>query len=88
MADTNSAVSSFPSDKLLSTFNMWKPEVALDYYRIFGDQGMSMFKNLRSLNMVFQVNQDERTTYSEEKIHPTVHIGSGGITTVSAPAGT
>lgn len=88
MANTNSAVTSFPSDKLLSTFNMWKPEVAQDYYRIFGDQGMSMFKNLRSLNMVFQVTQDERTTYSEEKIHPSIHIGSGGITTVSAPAGT
>jgi len=88
MADVTGAITGFPSDKLMSSFNNWKPEVATDYYRIFGDQGMSTFKNMRALGMTMEVAQDTRTTYSEEKIHQTIHVGVGGIATVSAPAGT
>lgn len=88
MADVTGAIVGFPSDKLMSSFDWWKPEVASDYYRIFGDQGMSSFKNMRALSMTMEVAQDTRTTYSQEKIHQTIHVGSGGITTVSAPAGT
>lgn len=88
MANVTGAITGFPSDKLLSTFNYWKPEVDPNYYRIFGDQGFSTFRNMRSLGMSMPVAQDTRTTYSEEKIHQTIHVGSGGITTVSAPAGT
>lgn len=88
MANVTGANVSFTSDQLLTTFNMWQPEVAQEYYRIYGDQGFSTFKNMRALSMSFPVAQDTRTTYSEEKIHQTIHVGSGGITTVSAPAGT
>ena len=49
---------------------------------------MSTFKNMRALGMTMEVAQDTRTTYSEEKIHQTIHVGVGGISTVSAPAGT
>ena len=88
MADVTGAIVGFPSDKLLSAFNMWEPEVASQYYRMFGDQGLSTFRNMRSLGMTMPVAQDTRQTFSEEKIHQTIHVGSGGITTVSAPAGT
>lgn len=49
---------------------------------------MSSFKNMRALGMTMEVAQDTRTTYSEEKIHQTIHVGVGGITIVSVPAGT
>lgn len=88
MSNATGAIVSLPSDKLISTFNLWKPEVAQEYYRIFGDQGASTFRDLRSLGMTFEVNQDTRTTYSEQLIHQNIHVGTGGITTVSAPAGT
>ncbi len=88
MANVTGAINGFPSDQLLTTFNMWQPEVAPEFYRIYGDQGLSTFKNMRALSMTLPVAADTRTTYSEEKIHQTIHIGSGGITTVSAPAGT
>lgn len=76
MANATGAIVSIPSDKLLSTFNLWKPEVAQEFYRIYGDQGASTFKNLRSLGMVFEVTQDTRTTYSEQLIHQNLHLGS------------
>ena len=88
MSNATGAIVSIPSDKLLSTFNMWKPEISQEYYRIYGDQGASTFQNLRSLGMVFPVSQDTRTTYSEQLIHQNLHIGTGGISTISAPAGT
>jgi hypothetical protein len=88
MANATGAIVSIPSDKLLSTFNLWRPEVATEFYRIYGDQGKTSFDNLRSLGMVFQVEQDTRTTYSEQIVHQNIHIGTGGISTVSAPAGT
>lgn len=88
MANATGAIIGSPSDKIMSTFNMWEPEVAPDFYRIFEDQGLSTFRNMRSLGMVIPVSQDTRQTFSEEKIHQTIHVGSGGISTVSAPAGT
>ena len=88
MANVTGAVTGFPSDKLLSSFDFWKPEVSPQYYRIFGDQGLSTFRNMRALGMTYNVAADTRTTYSENKIHQTIHVGSGGISTVSAPAGT
>ena len=88
MSNATGAIVSIPSDKLLSTFNMWKPEVASEYYRIYSDQGLSTFQNLRSLGMVFPVTQDTRTTYSEQLIHQNIHVGTGGISLISAPAGT
>lgn len=88
MADTMSAITGFPSSQLLSTFNMWKPDIDPTFWRIYGDQGMTFFNRLRALNQVYKMTNDTRQTFSEDYIYPTVHIGSGGITTVSAPAGT
>lgn len=87
MANAVGAVVSLPSDKLLSTFNMWKPEVAQELYPVLGDQGLSTFRNLRNLGMVFPVAQDTRTTWSQDFIHQTIATG-GAISTVSAPDGT
>ena len=88
MADAVSAHSGFPASQLLSTFNMWKPDIDPTYWRIYGDQGMSVFTRLRALGQVYQMTNDTRQTFSEDYIYPTAHIGTGGITTVSAPAGT
>lgn len=87
MANATGAISGFPSDKLLTPFDWWKPEVASQFYQIFGDQGLSTFRNMRALSMIMPVAQDTRTTYSQEYIHQTIHVGSGGITTVNALTG-
>jgi len=87
MANASSAVVELPSSKLLSTFNMWKPDVASELFPVLGDQGLSTFRNLRNLGMVFPVTQDERTTYSQDYIASTIATG-GAISTVSAPDGT
>lgn len=88
MSNASAAIVSIPSDKLISTFNLWKPEISSEFYRIYGDQGLSTFSNLRSMGMMFPVTQDTRTTYSENLYHQNIHVGTGGVQTTSAPAGT
>jgi len=88
MSNATAAIVGLPSNKLISTFNIYRPEVATEYYRIFGDQWKTSFDNLRSLGMVFPVAQETRHTYSEQLIHQNIHVGTGGISLISAPAGT
>ena len=88
MSNATGAIVAIPTDKIMSSFNLWKPEVAEDYYREFGDQGLSTFKNMRSLGMMTPVAADTRTTYAEQKIHQILNVGTGGLTQVSSGAGT
>lgn len=88
MSNATGAIVSIPSTQLISTFNLYRPEISTEYYRVFGDQWKTSFDNLRALGMTFPVASDTRNTFSEQLIHQLIHIGTGGLSVVSAPAGT
>lgn len=87
MAQTTS-VSSIAQGHLISAFDFMQPEVRDKFFRIHGGQGMYAFNILKNLGMVDSVSRNTGTQYEEDWIHPTFHIGSGGLTTVSALLGT
>lgn len=81
-------VSAIAQGQLISAFDFMQPEVRDKFFRIRNGQGMYAFNILENLGMVEAVSRNTGTQYEEDWIHPTFHIGSGGLTTVSALLGT
>lgn len=86
MANANSGIS-IATSKIISTFNIDKPQVRNELFRRYGKQGLTFFGFIESLGYSRPVKQNKTTQYEEDWIHQTIHVGVGGITTVDAPTG-
>ena len=86
MSNANSGIS-LATSKIISTFNIDKPQVRNELFRRYGKQGLTFFGFIESLGYSRPVKQNKTTQYEEDWIHQTIHVGVGGITTVDAPNG-
>lgn len=72
MANQTSAIG-ISTTNIISTFDIYKPEVRNRLFRSKGDQGMSAFRLLESLGYTRSIAQDSAISYEEDWIHPTFH---------------
>lgn len=64
------------ASKIITTFDIDKPEVRAQLFRIRGNQGMNFFAILESLGYSRPVEQRMTRTYEEDWIHQTIHLGN------------
>jgi hypothetical protein len=83
MSNATGAVT-LDASKIITTFDIDKPEVRAQFFRIRGNQGMNFFALLESLGYSRPVTQRKTRQYEEDWIHQTIHLGSSMLN----PAGT
>ncbi len=71
-----SAAVAIQAGKIISTFDIDKPEVANMLYRIHGKQGLPFFQLMRSMGMDAPVGRNNGEQYEEDWIHQTIHLGT------------
>lgn len=86
MSNANSGIA-IATSKLISTFDIDKPQVRNELFRRYGNQGLTFFGFIESMGYSRGVRQNKTIQYEEDWIHQTIHVGSGGITTVDGPNG-
>lgn len=64
------------ASKIITTFDIDKPEVRAQLFRIRGNQGMNFFAILESLGYSRGVTQNKSRQYEEDWIHQTIHLGN------------
>ena len=82
MANATGAIA-IDASKIITTFDIDKPEVRAQFFRIRGNQGMNFFALLESLGYARPVTQRKTRQYEEDWIHQTIHLGSN----MANPAG-
>lgn len=75
MANATGAVA-LDASKLITTFDIDKPEVRAQLFRIRGNQGMNFFAILESLGYSRAITQNKSKQYEEDWIHQTIHLGN------------
>lgn len=75
MANATGAIT-IDASKIITTFDIDKPEVRAQFFRIRGNQGMNFFALLESLGYSRPVTQRKSRQYEEDWIHQTIHIGT------------
>jgi len=83
MANATGAVT-LDASKIISTFDIDKPEVRSQFFRIRGNQGMNFFAIMESLGYSRPVTQRKTRQYEEDWIHQTIHLGNS----MTTPGGT
>ena len=78
MANATGAIA-IDASKIITTFDIDKPEVRAQFFRIRGNQGMNFFALLESLGYSRPVTQRKSRQYEEDWIHQTIHVGVGGM---------
>jgi len=64
------------ASKIITTFDIDKPEVRAQLFRIRGNQGMNFFAILESLGYSRGITQNKTKQYEEDWIHQTIHLGN------------
>jgi len=67
-------------NRIISTFDILKPDQRTELMRIRGDQGFSYFNFLETLGYTRPVQRNVTLTYEEDWIHQLIYVGSGGMT--------
>lgn len=75
MANTTGAVT-LDASKIISMFDIDKPEVRSQFFRIRGNQGQNFFSILESLGYSRPVTQRKTRQYEEDWIHNSIHLGN------------
>lgn len=75
MANATGAVT-IDASKIITTFDIDKPEVRAKLFRIRGNQGMNFFMIMESLGYSRPVIQNKSKQYEEDWIHQTIHLGN------------
>lgn len=74
MSNTTGAVT-LDASKIITTFDIDKPEVRSQFFRIRGNQGLNFFQLLENLGYSRPVTQRKSKQYEEDWIHNTIHLG-------------
>jgi hypothetical protein len=75
MSNTTGAVT-LDASKIITTFDIDKPEVRAQLFRIRGNQGMNFFAILESLGYSRPVTANKSRQYEEDWIHNSIHLGN------------
>jgi hypothetical protein len=75
MSNASGAIT-LDASKIITTFDIDKPEVRAQFFRIRGNQGMNFFAILESLGYDRAVTQNKSRQYEEDWIHQTIHLGN------------
>jgi len=78
-ADVNAGIG-LARNRIISTFDMLKPEVRTQLMPIYGDQGLSYFNLLESLGYSRGISRNSALTYEQDWIHQLINVGIGGMT--------
>ena len=78
---------SLGTNRIVSTFDIFKPEVRNRLARTRGRQGLSAFHILTSLGYERPVTQESTTTYEENWIHQKIYAGGVPVATNTLPGG-
>lgn len=73
-------------ERIVSTFDILKPEVRAELYRRRGDQGLSLFEKFESLGYMEKVSRSMRKTYEDDWIHQTIFLDDDGAGAAFTPA--
>jgi hypothetical protein len=82
--NTPSGGAGIDSSKIVSTFDVYKPQKRNELFRIRGDQGMSLFNILDSFGYTRPIQGQWANSYSEDWIANIIYIGAGGLVQDSA----
>lgn len=74
MPNTTGAVT-LDASKIITMFDIDKPEVRSQFFRIRGNQGMNFFAMLENLGYSRPVTQKKTRQYEEDWIHNTIQLG-------------
>lgn len=66
--------------RILSTFDMLKPEVRPQLMPIYGTQGQTYFNMTEALGYSRPVARNSTLTYEQDWIHQLIYVGVGGMT--------
>lgn len=66
-------------NRILSTFDMLKPDVRPEFMRVYGTQGQTFIGMQEAMGYSRGVSRNSTTTYEEEWIHQIIYVGTGGI---------